>query len=91
MIESPRPPYPVGARIHRRTGSGLYRIIFNKQARVTAVKAIKSTGHKDLDQAAAYGFYQWRCRPGTVEQIVVPVTFTNDFREARGHVSERVY
>ena len=91
MIESPRPPYPVSARIHRRTGSGLYRIIFNKQGRVVAVTALKRTGHRDLDQAAAYGFYRWRCQPGKIDQIIVPVTFTNDFRRAREGTSEHVY
>ena len=91
MIESPRPPYPVSARIHRRTGSGLYRIIFNKQGRVVAVKAIKSTGHKDLDQAAAYGFYRWRCQPGKIEQLIIPVSFTYGDRRPPGSDREHVY
>ena len=78
MIDVPRPEYPVSGRIHRRTGSGVFRIVFNKSGRVAAVSAIKSTGHKDLNQAAAYAFYRWRCRPGTVDQIIVPVTFTFD-------------
>ena len=91
MIESPRPPYPVSARIHQRTGTGLYRIIFNKRGRVTAVTAIKSTGHKDLDQAAAYGFYRWRCQPGKVDQVVVPVTFTKADGRRRGNDTEHVY
>lgn len=84
LIDSPRPPYPVSARIHRRTGSGLYRIIFNKAGRVTAVTAIKSTGHKDLDIAAAHGFYRWRCTPGKIDQIIMTVEFTTDYRRSKG-------
>ena len=83
LIDSPRPPYPVSAKTHRRTGSGLYRIIFNKAGRVVAVRAIKSTGHKDLDLAAAHGFYRWRCQPGKIDQIIMPVTFTTDYRRSR--------
>ncbi len=91
MIQSPRPPYPMSARRHRRTGSGVYRVIFNRRGRVVAVTALQSTGHEDLDQAAAYGFYRWRCKPGTIDQIIVPVTFTDDSRHARESEREQVY
>lgn len=76
MTNMERPVYPVSALIHRRTGSGLFWMRFDKTGRVTAVKIVESTEQPELDNAAVCAFYHWRCRPGEVDQVVVPVTFT---------------
>ncbi len=73
-----RPVYPTSAQIHRKTGTGLFWMKFDKTGRVTAVKIIESTKQPDLDNAAVYAFYHWRSRPGEVDQVIVPITFTFD-------------
>ena len=84
MVSMPRPEYPVSARSLRQQGSGLYWLHFTKSGRVNAVKIAKSAGHAVLDQAAVNAFYQWSCQPGKVDQIIIPVTFTMDYRRSIG-------
>ena len=76
MINMDRPVYPNSARIMRKFGHGVFWMKFDKTGRVKAVKIIKSTKHSDLDNASVYALYRWRCRPGEVDQAVVPVVFT---------------
>lgn len=76
MTNMERPIYPTIGPITRRTGSGLFWMHFDKTGRVTAVKIIKSTEKPELDNAAVYAFYRWRCRPGEVDEVIVPVAFT---------------
>jgi TonB family protein len=76
VIYMERPVYPISARIRRKTGSGLFWMHFDKSGRVTAVKILESTKQPELDNAAVYAFYRWRCRPGQVYEAIIPVTFT---------------
>jgi len=86
MVSTVTPEYPFIARAGRVEGSGLYWLRFNKSGRVNAVKIAKSTGHRVLDQAAVNAFYQWRCQPGKVDHVIIPVTFTMSYRRIGGRV-----
>ena len=79
LINDPVPPYPAAYRARRLEGTGSYWLHFNaKTGRVDAVKIVQSTGHAELDNAAVTTFYQWRCRPGQLDHVIIPATFTLD-------------
>ena len=75
MINMERPIYPKSARMMRKVGDGVFWMKFDKTGRVKAVKIMESTKHSDLDNAAVYACYRWRCRPGEVDQAIVPIVF----------------
>ena len=69
--------YPYMERMRHHTGSGVFRVFVDlKTGSVTKVAAIKSTGFKRLDDSAVASLRQWRWKPGTWQQIDMPVTFT---------------
>lgn len=68
--------YPYEARRARRTGSGIFRVYINPDGRVKTVGVVKSTGHPDLDLAAAAGLYHCLAKPGGRREVDMPVTFT---------------
>lgn len=43
---------------------------------VTSVEITQSAGHDILDKAAVEAFQRWRFRPGTVEKVRCPITWT---------------
>ncbi len=76
FIKFGRPNYPYEARRARRTGSGIFRVYVNPDGTVKTVGVVKSTGHPDLDLAAAAGLYHCLAKPGGRREVDLPVTFT---------------
>jgi TonB family protein len=77
MLAAPRPEYPAEALRRHLTGRGSFKLTVRTETGiVTHVAVIKSTGSKVLDDAAIAAFSHWRARPGKVDAITVPVTFT---------------
>ena len=76
FIKFVHPDYPYEARHARRTGSGIYRVYINPDGTVKTVGVVKSTGHPDLDLAAAAGLYHCLAKPGRRREVDMPVTFT---------------
>jgi TonB family protein len=70
------PIYPYSARRMGRTGSGIFRMYVNEQGIATKIGVMKSTGHTELDIAAAAGLIQWRAKLGRRREVDMPVTFT---------------
>lgn len=75
MINMESPIYPNSARMMRKFGHGVFWMKFDKNGRVKTVKIVESTKQSDLDNAAVYACYRWRCRPGEVDQVIVPFVF----------------
>jgi len=75
MISMEQPIYPNSARMMRKFGNGVFWMKFDNNGRVKTVKIIQSTKHSDLDNAAVHACYRWRCRPGEVDQAIVPFAF----------------
>jgi TonB family protein len=74
ILYAPLPVYPPIALQQRFTGHGVYAIdIVN--GNVEDVRVVKSTGHKELDEAAIVAFRQWRFRPHSIYKTVIPVDF----------------
>ena len=63
-LYAPRPQYPLEARKHHWTGSGLVGCNIRSDGTAASVDVIRSTGHQMLDQAAITAFLQWRFQPG---------------------------
>ena len=70
----PTPP-PSHGRVYGH-GSGLVGIDVDfATGKVTAVRMIASTGHRDLDDAALKAFRKSKFKPRTVRHVRTPVTF----------------
>jgi TonB family protein len=68
--------YPWIARRQYRSGSGIFRVFINPDGKVRTVAVLRSTGHSDLDLAAAAGFYGSLFKPGRRRELDLPVAFT---------------
>jgi TonB family protein len=76
-IFAPYPEYPIEARRHWLTGSGVVVLELDQRTGlVTSAVIAQSTGHKILDNAALKAFQIWRFKPGKVATVKVPVDFT---------------
>lgn len=76
-LHAPRPEYPYEARRSRMTGFGVAELrVERASGRVLAATMVQSTGNPILDNATVGAFRRWRFRPGTVEKVRVPITFT---------------
>ncbi|HEY2713820.1 MAG TPA: energy transducer TonB [Chthoniobacterales bacterium] len=76
MVSMPHPPYPYEARRMRQTGSGKFLLHFNATGAVTNVDVVQSTESPILDQTSSLTFRRWRCRPGVLTRVTVPITYT---------------
>jgi TonB family protein len=77
VINSPRPEYPLEARKHYWTGSGIVVVdVDTKSGLVVGVRMLKTTGHAILDQAAIAAFSRWHFKPGvSFHQVMIPIRF----------------
>jgi TonB family protein len=76
MVKRGRINYPWEARRDYRSGSGIYRVYVNPNGKVRTVGVVQSTGHQDLDLAAAARLYHCLFKPGRRRELDLPVTFT---------------
>jgi TonB family protein len=76
FLKHGRIAYPWEARRDYRSGSGIYRVYINPNGKVRTVGVVRSTGHQDLDLAAATGLYHSLFKPGRRRELDLPVTFT---------------
>jgi TonB family protein len=76
FIKRGRIDYPWIARRQYRSGSGVFRVYINPDGTVRTVGVLRSTGHSDLDLAAAAGFYHSLFKPGHRRELDLPVEFT---------------
>jgi TonB family protein len=76
FIKRGRINYPWIARRQYRSGSGIFRVYINPDGKVRTVGVVRSTGHSDLDLAAAAGFYHSLFKPGRRRELDLPVAFT---------------
>jgi TonB family protein len=69
--------YPAEARSKRFTGTGIVLVdVDQKTGKVTSARMLQSTGHQILDEAAPNAFRQWPFKPGKVQKVRIPITFT---------------
>lgn len=63
VLAQPAPHYPYGARRRRAEGIAWLRVDLAASGRVLRVAVERSTGHRDLDQAALAAVRSWRFAP----------------------------
>src|SRR5438445_7669474 len=74
---APRPAYPYEARRQRITGSGIALLtVASADGNVVDVRMAQSCGSVILDNATLDAFRRWHFKPGTVERVQVPITYT---------------
>lgn len=74
---APRPVYPYEARRQRMTGSGIALLTVDSVGgTVVDARMVQSCGSVILDNATLDAFQRWHFRPGSVERVQVPVTYT---------------
>ena len=74
---APRPVYPYEARRQRITGSGIALLtVASADGNVVDVRMAQSCGSVILDNATLDAFRRWHFKPGTVERVQVPITYT---------------
>jgi TonB family protein len=74
---APRPVYPYDARRQRITGSGIALLTVDSvDGDVVDVRMVQSTGSTILDNATLDAFRRWHFKPGSVERVQVPITYT---------------
>jgi TonB family protein len=71
----PKPEYPYEARVRFITGKGLFLIHIDEAGKVTDVRTKMSAGYAKLDDAAHVALRQWRAKPGSAREFVVPFDF----------------
>ena len=74
---APRPVYPYEARRQRITGSGIALLTVDSvDGTVVDARMVQSCGSMILDSATIDAFQRWHFKPGSVERVQVPVTYT---------------
>jgi TonB family protein len=77
VMYAPRPVYPYEARRQRITGSGIALLtVASADGNVVDVRMAQSCGSVILDNATHDAFRRWHFKPGSVERVQVPITYT---------------
>jgi TonB family protein len=75
-LYTPAPDYPLAARSHHISGSGIAVVTIDaKSGTVVNARMNPSTGHLELDGAALGAFKRWRFKPGVGGEFKIPVTY----------------
>jgi len=75
-ISAPLPEYPYEAKRRNLTGNGICVVSVEvATGRITDAKMSKSTGSAMLDKLTVQTFKSWRFKPGTVSQVLVPISY----------------
>ncbi len=72
---APHPSYPVDAVKKKIEGTGVFEIYFRPDGSASRVAVLRSTGHRVLDKEGIGTFKMWRCHPGMLTQVRIPVKF----------------
>lgn len=68
--------YPEWGRNHHEKGTGVFRMsVDSNTGKVTHVSTVKSTGFRDLDDAAVATLGRWRWKPQTWKEADVQINF----------------
>ena len=82
-----RPNYPAPAVAMHKKGDGWFGLTIDRATgAITAVKVLKSTGVKILDDSAAVAFMQSRARPNKLDHAVIQITFGGSPEGTGSHI-----
>jgi periplasmic protein TonB len=75
-VSAPLPEYTYEAKRRNLTGNGICVVSVEvATGRVTDAMMSKSTGSTMLDKLTVQTFKSWRFKPGTVSQVLVPISY----------------
>ena len=75
-VFEPTPHYPAEALKRLWDGTAILELVLRPDGTVSDVNVLRSSGHELLDQEGVRTFKRWHFRPGTVDHIQVPLTFS---------------
>jgi TonB family protein len=75
LLYAPAPSFPPGQSLPGQSGTGRFRLTFDRPGNVTDIRIVASTGNPYFDQAAIKTLRQWKSAPSQGWQATVPVTF----------------
>lgn len=76
VLYSPYPKYPLSVRWEYPSGRGLFQLQIDQQSGlVSSVHVVRTMGDNRVDAATIATLRQWRFRPHTLKQLVVPIEF----------------
>jgi TonB family protein len=76
LLAHPTPEYPLGARLKRLTGRGVFELRFDYETgRLREIHIATSTGHLILDRSVINTLKEWQAKPHSLRTIRVPITF----------------
>lgn len=82
ILYAPMPDYPMQARNRYTVGTqGIYRLKINPQTgKVEEVGVMKRANWGALNATMVMDLVKWRFKPGTINQIDIPVVFEDPIR-----------
>jgi TonB family protein len=76
ILYAPWPKFPLSSVWEGAPGKGRFQLTIDpRTGQVTTVKILESTRDNRLDAAAIKALRQWRFKPNTLRQFVVPIDF----------------
>jgi protein TonB len=73
-LSNPAPEYPASSRAAGEHGNVMLRVEVDAKGRVASIAIAKSSGFRDLDNAAVRAVKRWKFKPATVGGIPVSTT-----------------
>jgi TonB family protein len=82
-VRQPKPSFPTGALESNSEGVVKLRVVVTKEGKVDHAVVVKSSGDRDLDEAAQRGVLTWKMKRGAIkpEDLVQGREVLIDFRE----------
>jgi TonB family protein len=78
-IYAPAPKIPAEARARHLSGAGVCLVFVRPDGTVSRAEMLQSTGQPILDKVSIDAFSKWRFRPGTVNQVKIPIRYTGNY------------
>jgi len=78
-IYAPAPKIPPVVRARHLGGAGVCLVFVRPDGTVSHAEMLQSTGQPILDKVSVDAFSKWRFRPGTVNEVKIPITYTGNY------------
>ena len=75
-LYAPAPKIPPEVRARHLGGAGVCLVFVRPDGTVSLAEMLQSTGQPILDKVSIDVFSKWRFRPGTVNEVKIPIKYT---------------
>ena len=78
-LYAPAPKIPPEVRARHLGGAGVCLVLVRPDGTVSHAEMLPSTGQPILDKVSTEAFSKWRFRPGTVNEVKIPIRYTGNY------------